>query len=60
VRDSLLQKLQPHEKDFLDRLRENLKGKNIGDSLRKFARDNKDLIGESELALGFYNTKANI
>jgi hypothetical protein len=37
-----------------------LKGKNIGEALRKFSRDNKDLISESDLALGFYNVKANV
>lgn len=36
-----------------------MKGKNVGDSLRKFARDNKDMITEADLALGFFNMKAN-
>jgi hypothetical protein len=56
----LLSKLQPHERDFVERVRENLKGKNLGDCLRKFARDNKDEISETDLALAFYNTKANV
>ena len=37
-----------------------MKGKNIGEALRKFARDNKDEISEEDLALGFYNIKANV
>lgn len=56
----MLSKLQPHERDFVERVRENLKGKNLGDCLRKFARDNKDEISETDLALAFYNTKANV
>jgi hypothetical protein len=37
-----------------------LKGKNVGETLRKFARDNGDTITEADLALGFYNMKANV
>ncbi len=60
IREGLLSKLHHNEREFLDRIRESVKGKNIAESLRKFARDNKDLITENDLALGFYSAKVNI
>lgn len=60
IKEGLLTKLQSHERDFVERIRENLKGKNLGECLRKFARDNKDEISETDLALAFYSTKANV
>ena len=42
IKDALLSKLQPQESYFIERIRGQLKGKNIGEALRKFSRDNKD------------------
>lgn len=60
LREGLVQRLKPKEKDLVERLRAQIKDQNIEDVLRKFARDNKDTIGEDELLIGISKINANV
>lgn len=60
MRDSLLQRFSPKEKDLVERIRGAVKGQNVEDVLRRFAKDNKDLITEDELLLALSRLNANI
>ncbi len=42
LREGLVQRLQPKEKDLVERMKSGLKGQNVEEVLRKFSRDNKD------------------
>jgi len=60
LKDALLGRLPPQEKDLVERIKLVLKGQNIEDTLRRFARDNKDQITEDELILAISKLNANV
>ena len=60
LRDSILQRLKPQEKDLVLRMRSLVKDQPLEEVLRKFSRDNKDTITEDELLIGISKVNANV
>lgn len=60
LRDSILQRLKPQEKDLVLRMRSLVKDQPLEEMLRKFSRDNKDTITEDELLIGISKVNANV
>ena len=52
--------MAPQDRDLVERIRGVLRGQNIEETLRRFARDNKDQITEDELILAISKVNANI
>ena len=44
LREGLLQRLRPKDREIVERLRQAVRGQPIEEILRKFSRDNKDNI----------------
>ena len=60
LREALVQRLKPQQKEVVSRLRAQLHGQGLEDILRKLARDNKDQISEDDLLIGVSRLNANI
>lgn len=60
VREAILQRLQPQQRDLVDRLRAQVKDQGLEEVLRRFARDNKEQIHEDELLIGISKLNANV
>lgn len=60
LRDGILGRLRPKERDVIDRIRNAVRGQPLEDVLRKFARDNKDQITEDEFLIGVSKLNANL
>lgn len=60
LRDALLQKLKPKEKELVERVRSQVRDLQVEESLRKFTRDNKDYIQENDLLISLSKLNANL
>lgn len=60
LREGLLQRLRPKDKEIVERIRGAMKGQPLEDVLRRFARDNKDHISEDDLLIGVSKINANV
>lgn len=60
LREGLVQRLKPKEKDLVERLRAQIKDQGLEEVLRRISRDNKDQISEDELLIGISKVNSNV